>query len=143
MRVKRKAGGDAACGAPCFERAECARSTTDSQRCLDRRGRQSKLEGRDRAGRDERQRGHERRPTELQDPAEAFLPGADRRDDAPQTPGEVHDQPAGELDRLRPRDGCGLDDLIGAQRRRDRHHRQNLSRRPQFHEITSEIGPAC
>jgi hypothetical protein len=36
-----------------------------------------------------------------------------------------------------------LDGLISAQRRRDRHHRQNLSRRTQLHEIESGIGPAC
>ena len=112
----------------------------DSQRCLDRRGRQSELEGGKLTRRDEREHRDECRSTNLQRAAEAFLPRANRRDDAPQPPGEVHDQPAGELDRLGPRDGRGLDGPIGAQRRRHRHHRQNLSRRPHLHEIR-KLGP--
>jgi hypothetical protein len=108
-------------------------------RCLARRRRQAELERGDRPRRDERERGHEHGPSRLRDAALAHLPLLDGRDDPAEALGEPHDEPAGHLGDLGPRRGGGVEGAIGAQRRRHRHHRQNLSRCPQFHDPASRM----
>ena len=119
------------------EAASLARRAPENRQVYSADGRrQSELEGCDPARRDECGRGQRHRTQDREHPALPELPRRHGVHDAPKTLGETHHEAPGHLRHGRARDGrhgpAGIN-AIGAQRRRYRHHRQNLSRRPELH----------
>jgi hypothetical protein len=105
-----------------------------SQVCSGNRGREPELEGGDRdACRVDGHGGEDPPAGELPDAAGTHLPREACINSASEPTRDSHDQPVGYLRDRGADNWRGLGRTIGAERRRNRHYRKNLSSRPKSH----------